>query len=623
MSQFSLLRQRRFLPFFVTQFLGAFNDNVFKNALMFLLTFQAAEALALNTNIMLNLAALLFILPFFLFSAIAGQCCDKFEKSRLIRFVKFAEIVIMSLAAVALLFEAYWVLLALLFLMGTQSTFFGPAKYAILPQHLENSELVGGNALVEMGTFAAILLGTIAAGMLMALEQPTPYVAMAVLVFAVLGYLASRAIPVAKANAPELTLSYRIIAQTMEMVRTTRETRSIFLAIVAISWFWFLGAAYLTQFPNFAKVILQGDTSAVTLLLFVFTLGIGVGSMCCEKLSGSRIELGIVPIGSLGLTFCGVALYFSIPPSPSAEITWQMMLDQGHYWSLLWSLFGIGFFGGVFIVPLYAFVQERAPEHYRARTIAVINIMNALFMVGSAIAGIVFLGLMGLDIPEFFLILAIMNVVVCCYVFYQVDEFALRFMVWMLSHTLYRVKHVNLDVIPAEGPAVLVCNHVSYADAPLIAGACPRPIRFVMDHQIFKTPGMGAFFRLSKAIPIAPKGKNEAIYNAAFDEVSKALRNRELVMIFPEGKLTRNGEMNPFRQGIERILACDPVPVVTLGLQGLWGSIFSHKDGSALAKWPKRFWSRVTIVGGACLPPEGVTAADLEDKVAVLVNNQS
>ena len=621
MSQFNLLRQRRFAPFFVTQFLGAFNDNVFKNALMFLLTFQAAQSLPLDTNIVLNLAALLFILPFFLFSAIAGQFCDKYEKSRLIRLIKLAEIVIMACAAIALYLEAYWILLALLFLMGTQSTFFGPAKYAILPQHLDNSELVGGNALVEMGTFAAILLGTIGAGVLMSYEQPIPYVAISIIVLALLGYFAARSIPLAPANAPQLSMSFNIFSQTKEMIVTTRQTRPIYLAIVAISWFWFLGAAYLTQFPNFAKVIINGDTSVVTLLLFMFTLGIGLGSMCCEKLSGSRVELGIVPIGSLGLTIFGVLLYLTIPAAPEQQLSWNALLDSERYWSLLGALFGIGFFGGVFIVPLYAFVQERAPEHYRARTIAVINIMNALFMVGSAIAGIVFLGMFGLDIPEFFLILAVMNVVVCCYVFYQVDEFALRFFIWMLSHTMYRVKHVNLGVIPKEGPAVMVCNHVSYADAPLLAGACPRPIRFVMDHKIFGTPVMGGFFRLSKTIPIAPKGVNETIYNAAFDAISDALRNGELVVIFPEGKLTRSGEMNEFKAGIERIIERDPVPVVTLGLKGLWGSIFSHHGGTALAKLPKRFWSRVTIIGGECFPPEGLTATTLEQKVAALLKD--
>ena len=619
MSQFSLLAKRRFSPFFITQFLGAFNDNVFKNALMFLLTFHAAQALALDTNIVLNLAALLFILPFFLFSAIAGQFCDRYGKSRLIRIIKLAEIGIMSAAALALFFDAYWCLLALLFLMGTQSTFFGPAKYAILPQHLSSTELVGGNALVEMGTFAAILLGTIAAGVLMSLETPIPFVATAIIVLAILGYFAARGIPQASSNAPNLQISYNIISQTREMIVTTRAMRPIFLAIVAISWFWFLGAAYLTQFPNFAKVVLNGDTSVVTLLLFVFTLGIGIGSMCCERLSSSRVELGIVPIGSLGLTVFGIMLYFAIPDTAPEQASWSWFMDQESFWGLLTALFGVGFFGGVFIVPLYAFVQERAPEHYRARTIAVINIMNALFMVGSAVAGIVFLGLLELDIPEFFLILAIMNVVVCCYVFYQVDEFALRFMVWMLSHTIYRVKHVNLDVIPKEGPAVIVCNHVSFADAPLIAGAVPRPIRFVMDHKIFATPVLGSFFRMSKTIPIAPKGVNEEIYTRAFETISEALQNGELVAIFPEGKLTRSGEMNTFKQGIDHILARDPVPVVTLGLKGLWGSVFSHKDRPALSKLPKRFWSKVTIVGGECLPPQSLTASDLEEKVAHLI----
>jgi len=621
MSQSGLLKSKKFAPFFATQFLGAFNDNIFKNTLMLMITFSASDALGMNLNTVLNLAAMLFILPFFLFSGIAGQITDKYEKSSLIRKIKLFEIAIMLCAAMGLLYQQYGFLLMLLFLMGTQSAFFGPAKYAILPQHLKPDQLVGGNALVEMGTFVAILAGTIGAGVILQFEASSVVTAVSVVLLAIVGYLASRYIPQAKSDAKDLKISYNPFSTTYQLITTVRQNRPIFLAIAAISWFWFLGAAYLTQFPNFSKQILNGDASLVTLLLAVFTLGIGVGSMMCEKLSKSRVELGIVPIGALGLTLFGIDLYLSIPVKPEQAISWLEFLGQSHNWKLLFDLAGIGIFGGIFIVPLYAYVQERSPNNYLARTIAVINIMNALFMVVSAISGMIFLGFIGLEISDFFLVVAIMNFVVCCYVFYQVDEFAVRFVVWILSHTLYRVSHKNLDHIPKEGAAVLICNHVSYVDALLIAGACPRPIRFVMDHTIFKNPFLGWFFRLVKAIPVAPLHQDERIYHQAFEEIAAALEEGRMVCIFPEGKLTKTGEINEFKTGIEKILARNPVPVVPLALQGLWGSFFSHKDGTAFSKLPKRFWSRITIVGSSLLDPENLSASDMQHIVQNLRQN--
>lgn len=619
MSQSSLFSSKRFLPFFLTQFLGAFNDNIFKNTLMLLIAYSAITKLDMDINVVLNLAAGLFILPFFLFSGIAGQVTDNNEKSGLMRRIKLAEILIMLLAAVGFLLEQYIYLLGILFLMGTQSTFFGPAKYAILPQHLKSNELVGGNAIVEMGTFVAILLGTIGAGLIMQFDARIEMVSMTVVILAVLGYLASRSIPEAPAGCQSLKISFNPLGSSIELIKTVRQNRAIYLAIMAISWFWFLGAAYLTQFPNFSISSLNGDSSLVTLLLALFTVGIGVGSMMCESLSKSRIELGIVPIGALGLSIFGIDLYFAIPMLPAEQISWSVFLADSANWRLLLDLTAVGLFGGIFIVPLYAFVQARSEESYRARTIAVINIMNALFMVGSAIAGIVFLGVLELSIPDFFLVLAIMNLVVCAYVFHQVDEFALRFVIWIMSHTIYRVRAYHLDRIPEQGAAVIVCNHVSYMDALLIAGASPRPIRFVMDHQIFRNPVLGWFFRLAKAIPIAPEFKDKEVYTQAFESISEALGNEELVCIFPEGKLTRSGSMNPFKTGIETILARDPVPVIPLSLSGLWGSFFSHKNGSSFIRLPRRFWSKVSIDAGEVVQAEQATAELLYQRVSGLL----
>ena len=613
-SQFRLLSKRRFLPFFLTQFSGAFNDNLFRNVLLLLITYTAGGLMGLPIDVAVNIAAFVFIVPFFLFSGIAGQLADKYEKSQVIRWVKLAEIAIMVLAAVGLWHGWYEALLLLLFLMGVQSTFFGPVKYALLPQVLTDDELVGGNALVEMGTFVAILVGTLAAGLLMGSEHPEKLAAIGVVVLAVIGYLAARQVPVTGSTNPQMTIGFRPLQETWNLMRLAAENHSVLLCIMAISWFWFLGAAYLTQFPSFAQTDLMGDETVVTLLLAVFTIGIALGSVACERLSGHRIELGIVPIGSLGISLFGLDLYFNMPANPIPTDWWMIITDSQHR-QLAIDLLGIGFFGGLFIVPLYAFVQQQTPEPQRARVIAALNVFNALFMVVSAGMGILMLGVIGLSIPEFFLVLSIMNLIVAGFVYQQVPEFALRFIVWILSHTIYRVRHEGLRRIPEEGPVLLVCNHVTYMDAFIIAGAVRRPIRFVMDHQIFKTPVLGGLFRLAKAIPIGPKAKVPEIYETAFDRIDEELDAGNVVCIFPEGRLTADGEVGTFKNGVEIIIQRRSVTVVPMALRGLWGSFFSHCGGPALTHLPKRFWSRIELVAGEPVSAEKANAEMLEQRV--------
>lgn len=615
-SQFALLRSRRFLPFFLVQFAGAFNDNLYKNALLLLIAFSATSVFGLSGDVLMNVAAGLFILPFFLFSALAGQIADKYEKSRLIRLLKFAEILIMAAGAWALWQGWYEALLVLLFAMGAQSAFFGPVKYSILPQALRNAELVGGNALVEMGTFVAILLGTIVAGLLMEFEAAARLAAGGVLAVAVLGWLASRGIPLAPAAEADISLRFNPWRETWKVVGMARDHHAVFLSILAISWFWFLGAAYLTQFPNYAKNTLGGSESLVTLLLATFTVGIGLGSMLCERLSRHRVELGIVPIGSLGLSLFGLDLYAQTPELVAADpIGWQAFMGSVDGRRILLNLLGIGVFGGFFIVPLYAFVQQETAPERRARVIAALNILNALFMVASALLGVLLLGLAGLTIPQFFLVLAVVNVLIAVCVYQQVPLFTLRFVIWLLSHTVYRVRHEGLRNIPEQGGAVLVCNHVSYMDALVIAGAVRRPVRFVMDSRIFNTPVLGWLFRAARAIPIAPRSIDPAVYDAAFEAISQELQAGNLVCIFPEGKLTTTGEIDAFRPGVELIVQRDPVPVIPVALQGLWGSFFSHKGGPALTRLPKRFWSRIGLQASEPWPAGEVSAVALEAEV--------
>jgi 1-acyl-sn-glycerol-3-phosphate acyltransferase len=615
-SQFALLGKKRFLPFFLTQLLGAFNDNIFKQSLILAILFKLN--LGTDKGLLVNLCAMLFILPFFLFSALGGQFGEKFAKDSLIRAIKLAEIIIMLVGAVGVLLGNLPLMLLVLFAMGTHSALFGPVKYSILPQHLQEQELVGGNALVEMGTFLAILAGTIGAGMMMASSAYASWVASSIVLVALLGYLASRGIPRAAAAMPQLKLDWNILRQSWLIMKLGLGQRpAVSRSLVGNSWFWFLGAVYLTQIPAYAKEWLYGDESVVTLILTVFSLGIGLGSMLCERMSGHKVEIGLVPFGSMGLTFFGIMLWWHSGGFPEAAVAhdWLAVLSHGQAWWILGSILGIGLFGGFYIVPLYALIQSRTVEHERARVIAANNILNALFMVISALVSILFLSLAKLSIPQLFLVISLMNIAVNSYIFKIVPEFSMRFLIWLLSHSMYRVEHKGLDAIPDEGAAVLVCNHVSFVDALLIGGAVRRPVRFVMYYKIYNLPVLNFIFRTAGTVPIAGRSEDLLIYDAAFKKIAEYLRNGELVCIFPEGKLTTDGELNEFKSGIERIIEENPVPVIPMALQGLWGSFFSRDPHKGLFK---RLWSRIQLVAGEPLAAEVAKRELLQAQVAQL-----
>jgi 1-acyl-sn-glycerol-3-phosphate acyltransferase len=615
-SQFKLLGTRRFLPFFITQSLGAFNDNIFKQSLILAILYKLS--ITGDRSIWVNLCALLFILPFFLFSALAGQFGEKYAKDALIRLIKLGEIAIMVVAALGFLFDHLWLMLVALFAMGTHSSLFGPVKYSILPQHLREEELVGGNGLVEMGTFLAILAGTIGAGIMMSSSHYAPIVATAMILTAGLGYFASRSIPRAAAAAPEMVLNWNIFSQSWATLRMgLGQTPAVSRSIVGNSWFWFVGAIYLTQIPAYAKEWLYGDETVVTLILTVFSIGIAAGSMLCERLSGHKVEIGLVPFGSFGLTVFGLLLWWhsGALPQDALAYDWLTLLGHGQAWWVLFDIMGLGLFGGFYIVPLYALIQSRTPENQRSRVIAANNILNALFMVISALFSIVFLSLLKLPIPELFLVVSLMNIAVNTYIFKIVPEFTMRFMIWLLSHSMYRVEHRELERIPDEGAALLVCNHVSFVDALLITGAVRRPIRFVMYYKIYNLPVLNFIFRTAGAIPIAGRSEDIKVFERAFERIGQYLRDGELVCIFPEGKLTGDGEIDEFKGGMTRILKETPVPVIPLALQGLWGSFFSRDPQKGLFR---RFWSRVTVVAGAPLEGEDAVPASARERVMSL-----
>src|SRR5450631_3888391 len=423
-SQFQLLRERRFAPFFWTQFLGAGNDNVYKNALVIFVAFQAAGLSALSSNDLVNIAAAVFIAPFMIFSATAGQIADKFEKSRLIRFIKLFEIAIMIVGAIGFYRRDLVILFAALGLMGVHSTIFGPVKYAILPQHLRKDELIGGNGLVEMGTFVAILLGEIIGGVVIAIKPDGPVLAGATAIaVAIAGYLVSRGIPETPAVAPNLKINWNPFTETARNLKFAHRNRVVWLSMLGISWFWFYGATYLTQFANFTKDVLGGDEHVATLLLAIFSVGIGFGSLMCERLSGRKVEVGLVPFGSIGLSVFAIDLYFaSRGLAPNSLTGVDGFLRVGAHWRIVADLILLGMFGGFYIVPLYALIQERSDAAYRSRIIAANNILNAIFMVASA--GIA-LGLLkaGCTIPQLFLATGLMNAIGAIYIFTLLPEF--------------------------------------------------------------------------------------------------------------------------------------------------------------------------------------------------------
>ena len=619
-NQFRLLCERRFAPFFGVQFLGAMNDNVFKQALVILLAYQTASFTTLSSDVLQNLAQALFILPFFLFSATAGQLADKYEKSRLISVTVAIELACMALGAAGFFMRSLELLLGALFLGGVQSALFGPVKYAILPQQLKASELVGGNGLVEMGTSVAILSGMVLGGwMVSQAGWGIAAVAFTTMAFSALGLALSRYIPLAPAADPGLSINWNVATETWRNFQFMRGNRTVFLSVLGISWFWFFGAMFVTQFPNLSKNILLGDEHVVTLLLIVFSIGIGIGSLLCERLSGHKVEIGLVPFGSIGLTLFAVDLYFVLAAhiQDGPVSLGEFMREAGH-WRILADLLLIGMFGGFYIVPLYALIQSRSEASHRSRIIAGNNILNALFIVGAAVIAIA-LFQAGFTIPQLFLATALLNAVVAIYIYTLVPEFLMRFLIWMLIHSVYRLEKSGIENIPDEGPAVLVCNHVSFVDALIIAAACRRPVRFVMDHNIFRVPVLNFIFRTGRCIPIASARDNPELLEKAYDDIARALEAGDLVGIFPEGRITDTGELYPFRSGIKRIIERTPVPVVPLALRGLWGNFFSRKYGPAMSAPARiRLFCKIGLVADKPVPPQLVTPEGLQKTVLAL-----
>ena len=616
-TQFGLLGTRRLLPLFITQFFGAFNDNVYKQALLLIFVFSAI-ADAYDTNLLNNFAAGLFILPFFLLSATAGALADSYDKAKLVRYIKATEILIAMLVAVALVTQNLVTMLAVLFLYGAQSTFFGPIKFALLPQQLHPSELVGGNAMIEMGTFVAILLGTIVGGvlgnsdLLGDMSQVNVWVSITVIMTAIVGFVACLQIAPAP-PAQQAKINWNPVTETVNLIKLTMERKAVFRSVLGVSWFWLLGSVFLTQVPNLTKEYLYGDGTVVTALLVVFTVAIAIGSLICERMSGRKIEIGLVPLGALGMSIWGIDAYFSISAIEPVPLRSAFeFLGADGIPRLLADLTFLGISAGVFVVPMQALIQNRTPPGKVARVIAGNNVINSLAMVLGAGISILWLTVLDYGIPSLFLLIAILTAFVAAYIFVTVPEFVMRFIVWLVGHSVYRVEHVGLDNIPDKGPVVLVCNHITYVDFMLLAGAVRRPLRFVMHRSFYDWPVIRFVCQVGGAVPIATKEEDATVYDEAFERIREGLASNEIFCIFPEGRLTPTGEMMPFQRGIERILRESPVQVVPVALSGLWGSYFSKAPNAR--KLPKR----VRVSAGEPISADEVTASALHETVLEL-----
>jgi acyl-[acyl-carrier-protein]-phospholipid O-acyltransferase/long-chain-fatty-acid--[acyl-carrier-protein] ligase len=619
-NQFDLLKTRRFLPLFITQFLGAFNDNVYKNALVILITYVVAEKAGLNSQIMVTAAAGIFILPFFLFSATAGQLADKYEKAFLIRIIKFVEILLMIGAAVGFYMESVWFLMTILFLTGTQSTFFGPIKYGILPEKIEEDELIGGNGLIEAGTFISILIGTLVGGLLILTENGILLISGMVILIAVLGWVSSFYIPKGQPASPKLRVDYNFLKETWVIVSHARQNREVFLSILGISWFWLVGATFLAQFPTYAKDIIGGNEELVTLFLSVFTIGVGIGSLLCNQLLKGEVEATFVPLAIIGVTVFTVDLYFASQymfTNGSGELIGAAaFLSHMSSWRILGDMFMISVSSGIYIVPLYAIIQARSEPDYRSRIIASNNVLNAFFMVISAI-GTVFMLTMSFDVNQVFLTIGLLNALVAIYACQLLPAALLKSVLYWIFNICYKVEVKGMDHFKAiqDEKVIIVANHLSYLDAALLATYFPSKLTFAINTQVAHHWLVKPFLKLIETFPMDPTNPMAA------KSLIESIKDKNHVVIFPEGRITVTGNLMKVYEGSGMIADKSSAHILPVRIDGAQHTPFSRLKGNIRTRWfpkitltvlePKKFDIPEDIKGGARRSLAGSQLSDM------------
>ncbi|MCB1936291.1 MAG: acyl-[ACP]--phospholipid O-acyltransferase [Nitrosomonas sp.] len=582
-DQWQLLKTRRFLPLFLTQFLGAFNDNVFKNALIILITYTAVEQSTLSPQIMITIAAGIFILPFFLFSAMAGQIADKYDKSKLIRIIKTVEIVLMLGAAFGFYWQLTGLLMLILFLMGTQSAFFGPVKYGILPDQLAENELIGGNALVDSSTFISILLGTICGGLLIMVENGALIISCIVIVVAILGLVSSFSIPATQPAAAALTIHYNFLIETRDIIRHARQHPVIFRSILGISWFWLFGASFLSQFPTFAKDVVGGNEQVVTLFLATFTIGIAIGSLLCNRLLKGEIAATYVPLGIIGMTLFTVDMYLAssslLPVETGALIGAGVYFESFAHWRILIDLLGISICGGIYIVPLYAIIQHRTEMSHMSRTFAANNILNALFMVVSAIAISAMLAY-DFSVIDVFLVIAIVNGVMAVYISSLLPQALVKSVLRWIFHLCYKLDVKGVEHFhKMDSKTIIVANHLSFLDAVLIGAYVPHHVSFAINTHIAKRWWLRPFLFLADTIALDPASPMST--RLLIDRVKRG----RVIVIFPEGRLTVTGSLMKIYEGPAMIADKTGAQVLPIIISGAQYTPFSRLRGKVRIRW--------------------------------------
>jgi acyl-[acyl-carrier-protein]-phospholipid O-acyltransferase/long-chain-fatty-acid--[acyl-carrier-protein] ligase len=589
---FSLLASRRFLPLFVSQFLGAANDNLFKNALAILVVFKLGSQSGMSPQVLATVAAALFIAPYFLFSAVAGAMSDRFEKSHLMKAWKAAEIAISALGAWGLVAQNVPVMLAALFLLGAQSTFTSPIKYAVLPEFLHQDELIGGNALIEGGTFLAILIGTIAGGTLVMVDGGPAIVGAVMAVLAVAGFAASLLLPRAHAGKPEVAVGLDMVRQTLGLWTLIRGRRDLFLSVLGISWFWLVGATYLSQFPAFAKNVLVADEHVVTLMLTMFSVGIGIGSVLCGRLLKGEVSARHVPFAALSMTVFALDLWFAAGPAAGGPTLAGLsdFVARPAAWRVLADLLAFAICGGIYIVPLYAILQARSDEAMRSRAVAANNLVNAAFMVAAAVVSALLLAA-GLSVTDLFLLLGFANLVVAVYICGLLPDAVLKGVFAALFRLAYRVEVRGLENLPKAGErAVIVVNHASLLDPALLAAYLPEKPVFAVNTFVAKEWWVKPFLRVVDAFPVDPTNPMST------KSLIRVVQEGKSLVIFPEGRLTVTGALMKVYEGPGMIADRADAPVVPVRIDGAQFTPFSRLKG----KVRLRLFPRITIT---VLPP--------------------
>ncbi len=616
---FQLILKRKFLPLLITQFLGAFNDNIFKNALAILITYKNIELLGLDTASLVALCGGIFILPYFFLSAISGQISEHFQKAKIIKYAKFLEVLIMAMASIGFYLDNYVLLLISLFLMGAQSSFFGPVKYGILIDLVKTCELVAANALVTSTTFFAILIGTIFGGTLASFDSYLFPITITLLGISSLGLLSSLFQTNVTVHQDAKKIDYNIFRTTKNLLKQTYNNKVIFRALMGISWFWFFGAALLSLIPIIAKDNLHGTESVATFFLGIFTLGMGAGSLIAEKLSRGKEEMGIpAPVSFL----MAIALFCLVYLIGYYENSYQDLhliglLDFLKRDFSLWisiNFFLVCFLGGLYIISFMCFIQLYSKTGEVSLNIAGNNIWNSLFMVGAAVF-IMLLRSIDIEIENILLIVAFLQLAVSYILYYIYIEESLRFVMSSFAKLMYRVEVRGKEKLPLQGPYIIVSNHVSYVDWLLLMSISPKPVRFIIDYAYYYLKPLNFWFKQAKLIPIAKRSEDEKILNNAFVLIKKFLDTGHILGLFPEGTLTRDGKIRRFQPGLNRILSNSPVPIYPICIDGLWGSFFSREGRGAFKKFPKEFRPKIRITIGDKIEPENYNLFKLEEIV--------